>query len=144
MSASINKQIIVGVASLLAAMLASLPPSVAQYWQPPQAPGSAQPPPQMYQLQSSESRALLLPRPYVEYPLMLALGSHGFFEVTPSGSLVFYPVWTAVEPAVMHTILAMMGPTSLVGRRGLYDVTRDGQVRFFLPPAPVLFPQQRP
>jgi hypothetical protein len=144
MSASMNKRIVVGVAVLVGAMLANLPPSIAQSWQPPPAPASALPPPQTYQLQSAQSQASLLPRPYVEYPLMLALGSHGFFEVTPSGSLVFYPVWTSVEPAVMHTILAMMGPTSLVGRRGLYDVTRDGQVRFFLPPAPVLFPQQRP
>ncbi len=55
-------------------------------------------------------------QPYAIYPLQMVFGAHGYFEVTPSGSLVFYPVWSSIEPEVMHTIFAMMGAMSVVGR----------------------------
>jgi hypothetical protein len=81
-----------------------------------------------------ESTAAVGPQPFVTYPLATVLGTHGYFEVTPAGSLVFYPTWTAIDPGVMQTIFAMMGATSLVGQRGHYQVGSDQQVRFFLPP----------
>jgi|GEM_PF-6811484 len=74
------------------------------------------------------------PPPFATYPLTTVLGTHGYFEVTPAGSLVFYPTWTSIDPGVMQTIFAMMGATSLVGQRGHYQVGSDQQVRFFLPP----------
>jgi len=73
------------------------------------------------------------PQPYATFPFSIAFGPYGYFEVTPAGSLVLYPAWTSI-PEVMQTILAMMGPTSLVGRRGFYQVARNGEVTFFLPP----------
>ena len=81
-----------------------------------------------------EPTAAVGPQPFVTYPLAKVLGTHGYFEVTPAGSLVFYPTWTAIDPGVMQTIFAMMGATSLVGQRGHYQVGSDQQVRFFLPP----------
>lgn len=100
-----------------AALLAITPlPASAQYAAPP--PGA---------------QGVTAQVPYTTLPLGLVLGRDGYFEVTPAGSLVFYPVWSSVDPGVMHTILAMMGATSLVSERGTYRVL-DGQVQFFLPP----------
>lgn len=73
------------------------------------------------------------PAPYATIPLGQVLGRDGYFEVTPAGSLVFYPVWNSIDPGVMHTILAMMGATSMISERGHYRVV-DGSVQFFLPP----------
>jgi len=101
------------------------PPSErAPQWQPPtlQEATPQQPAPQPFGQQ-----------PYATFPATIAIGPSGYFEVTPAGSLVLYPAWTSI-PEVMQTILAMMGPTSLVGRRGYYQVARNGDVTFFLPP----------
>lgn len=101
------------------------PPSErAPQWQPParQEAAPQQPAPQPFGQQ-----------PYATFPATIAIGPSGYFEVTPAGSLVLYPAWTSI-PEVMQTILAMMGPTSLVGRRGYYQVARNGEVTFFLPP----------
>lgn len=100
-----------------AALLAACPLSAsAQYAAPP-----------------AGAQGYAAPAPYTTLPLGLVLGRDGYFEVTPAGSLVFYPVWSSVDPGVMHTILAMMGATSLISERGTYRVV-DGQVQFFLPP----------
>jgi len=93
------------------------------------APGSSQPSPHQ---QAPQGQPLGL-QPYATFPLPMALGPYGYFEVTAAGSLVLYPAWTSI-PAVMQTILAMMGPASLVGRRGFYQITPNGAVIFFLPP----------
>jgi len=101
------------------------PPSErAPQWQPParQEAAPQQPAPQPFGQQ-----------PYATFPATIAIGPSGYFEVTPAGSLVLYPAWTSI-PVVMQTILAMMGPTSLVGRRGYYQVGQNGEVTFFLPP----------
>lgn len=129
---SINRLMVVGVAmaGMLAANGTQAQPSQTQTaQQQPQAQQPLMPP-----------RPATRQEPYATYPLQMVIGSHGYFEVTPAGSLVFYPVWTTVEPAVMHTIFGMMAATSYVGQRGFYDVTSDvrdageRQVRFFLPP----------
>jgi hypothetical protein len=104
-------------------------------WQPPPFEGALQWQPLARQ-QSVPQQPALQPfgqQPYATFPLTIAIGPSGYFEVTPAGSLVLYPAWTSV-PEVMQTILAMMGPTSLVGRRGFYQVARNGEVTFFLPP----------
>jgi hypothetical protein len=84
------------------------------------------------------------PAPYATFPIDTVLGTHGYFEVSPGGSLIFYPTWSSVEPGVMQTIFAMMGATSLVNRRGHYQVGSDRKVRFFLPPGttPGFFTQE--
>lgn len=81
--------------------------------------------------QGAEASAL---QPFATYPLGTVLGSHGYFEVTPAGTIIFYPTWSSVHPSVMQTIFAMMGATSLVGQRGHYQVGSDEMVRFYLPP----------
>lgn len=121
---SINRLIVaVAMAGALAANTAQ-----AQSWQTPQ---------QQVQAQQPLPRGQ---RPYAIYPLQKVFGKYGYFEVTPSGGLAVYPVWTEMDPDVMYTILAMMGATSLVGRRGYYEVTGgagEHQVQFFLPPGSI-------
>lgn len=105
--------VVLATAALLVA--AHAPPAAAQYAGPNTAP-----------------QAYVAPTPYITLPLGVVLGRDGYFEVTPAGSIVFYPVWSSVEPDVMHTIFAMMGATSLISERGTYRVV-DGNVQFFLP-----------
>jgi len=125
---NISRLMVVGVAvaATLAANAAQAQPSQTQ---------TAQQQPQAQQPLMPVPRKQ---KPYAIYPLHMVFGMYGYFEVTPGGALVFYPVWNTMDPQVMYTIFAMMGSTSLVGRRGYYEVTYgDGgerQVQFFLPP----------
>lgn len=67
------------------------------------------------------------------------LKTRGYYEITPSGGFVFYPISRIAEAGVVHTIFAMMGPSSAVGVRGYYEVTETGEVRFF-PPQGAVWP----
>lgn len=131
---SISRLTIVGaaLAGVLAVNVAQAQSSQTHPWQ--QQPQAGQPSMQPREATSGEATS----RPYAVFPLQMVFGSNGYFEVTPAGALILYPVWNAMDPEVMYTIFAMMGSTSLVNRRGYYEVAYgDGgerQVHFFLPP----------
>ncbi len=116
---------ITAMLSLLAAASIAAGPSYAEQATKPGAPGNAA---------KTASPTQAAPVPFATFPLGTVLGTHGYFEVTPAGSLVFYPAWTSINPNVMQTIFAMMGATSLVNQRGHYQIGSDEKVRFFLPP----------
>ncbi len=47
---------------------------------------------------------------------------------------MLYPATPVTAPGVMHTILGMFGGTNLVGRRGYFQITPNGEMYLYFPP----------
>jgi len=61
------------------------------------------------------------------------LGAQGYYEVLSNGMIVLYPSSPVTAPAVMDTILGMLGGRDLVGRRAYFEVTERGELHLYFP-----------
>ncbi len=69
-----------------------------------------------------------------DYATGSVLGVQGYYEVTPSGSIILHPATPITAPGVMHTILGMFGGNGLIGRRGYFRISPAGELFLYVPP----------
>jgi len=129
------------VITMLAASAALSSGALAQQSgaQQPQQPAKQQP--QQPSAQQRQQRGV--PPAAGRYVKGEVLGARGYYEVLSNGMIVLYPSSPVTAPAVMNTILGMLGGRDLIGRRAYFEVTKRGDLHLYFPPGAVWPGMQR-